>query len=104
MARKKSSPSEHDQRGLTVSTLATIFVHARTVTRLLPAHKLSTIDQLIDHFDRMTSRRKEMMELFRALEHLEQDSRILGATTLVRPADHPLVIRQTLPPPAKEEE
>lgn len=104
MARLTKIRKEVRLHGLDIATLAGTYEAARAVVRLLPAHTLSTVDQLNAHIKKSMRKRELMVELFRAIEHLEQHTRVLGATTLVKPADHPLVIRQTLPKDVPEEE
>lgn len=90
--RKSESP-----KSLNIEILGGTYLHARTVTRILPAHTLSTVDQLTNHMKTVMRKRDLMIELFRALEHLDQYAHALGHAALIKPADHPLVTRVTSP-------
>ena len=83
--------------GLRLSTLAGTFESAREILTLVPMHQINTTDQLIEHVKKMLRQRDQMFALFKALDHLDTSSRRLGATTLVAPVDHPLVVRHTIP-------
>lgn len=90
--RKNETPSN-----LNIEILGGTYLHARTVTRILPAHTLSTVDQLTNHMKTVMRKRELMWELFHALDHLDQYAHQLGHAALVKPADHPLVTRITSP-------
>lgn len=82
---------------LRLHTLADMYIHSRTVSLLLPAQDISTGDQLAAVMREVMRDRARMLNLLYALQQLGAAAATLGATTLVHPADHPLVVRHTLP-------
>lgn len=93
MSKRKSEIPD----ALNIEILGGTYLHARTVTRILPAHTLSTVDQLTAHMKTVMRKRELMWELFHALDHLDRYAHALGHAALVKPADHPLVTRVTSP-------
>jgi hypothetical protein len=90
---------ELETDSLNIATLAGLHTHARTITRILPGHMLATADQLATTMKTVMQpkNRDQLVQLHRALEALAHHNHALGLTTLVRPADHPLVARHIIP-------
>jgi hypothetical protein len=84
----------HDEpEGMRLSTLATTFTAARAVCTVFPMGTISTYQQLKNRLLAVSKSKDELKQLFDALDSLNNESRVLGLTTLVRPADHPLYTR-----------
>jgi hypothetical protein len=89
MAKRLSEP-----QSLQLSTLSGTFEAARAVLRCVPIERIGTYSQLSRELIRL-SRDKDMIKLLHnALDNLDRESRQLGATTLVKAADHPLFVRK----------
>lgn len=98
--RKKRTEKDIDPTSsLQIRTLSGVFETSRAVVRAINIEQCSTYNHLAKELRRLTlpSNRDRLIELFNALERLEQESLILGLTTLIKPSDHPLVIRETIP-------
>lgn len=84
-------------QSLQLVTLSGTYEAARDVTRLTKIEVCSTFDRLAQQLKTLSSPkgREDLIRLHQALDRLDRASMTLGLTTLVQPADHPLVIRQT---------
>lgn len=97
--RPSADTSHH---GLQLHTLSGLFEAAREVTRMSSISTCSTFDQLSRALAKVSKDKDKIKDLYYALERLEHHSLALGATTLVRPTDHPLVTRAMWEPEEQE--
>jgi len=95
---KKIPPVE----GMRLSTLALAFEASRAVIAEIPIGKIGTFTELSRQLVRVSKDKDAVKRLHGALDRLNRESAELGATTLVRPADHPLFTRSVYVP-AREE-
>lgn len=80
--------------GLTLETLSCTYVAGRSVVRLSQIDTCSTYAQLSARLMQIAKDKERLKELYDALEKLSQHTRVLGLTTLIQPAEHPLVVRE----------
>lgn len=97
MPKKNNEP-----QALQLCTLAGTFESSRAVIRCLPISTISTFTQLSRELVKLSKDKERVKVLFDALSKLDTESRVLGATTLVKPADHPLFTRSAYVPRDKE--
>lgn len=95
MARKRDE-RELD-KGLDLRTLSGVYESGRSVVRLIDMSRISTYSQLAQQLASLAKNKDAVHELFDAFERLRVSTLRLGLVTLVKPADHPLVIRERLP-------
>lgn len=90
-----------EPEGMRLSTLALTFESARAIMQIIPIGEISTYTQLAKQLTAIAKNKELLKTLHLALDRLNQQSIILGDTTLVRPADHPLFIRNAYVPKDK---
>ena len=86
---------------LKLSTMSNAFEAARQVTALTQIAKCATFSQFAARLKALGSspkHKEEMIALFDALNRLDASSATLGNTTLIHPAEHPLVVRTSWEP------
>ena len=92
--RQKRKNGTPDMLPLQLCTLSGTFEGARAVIRQIPMGTISTFQQLGRRLQQIARNKDELRELFIALDRLDKESMMLGATTLVKPNDHPLFVRE----------
>lgn len=101
MATKKFKPNgtPSDVHPLELRTLSGTYEAARAVVHLLKVETNSTYTQLQQTLRNLAQPKAidDLKELFHALDALDDNIKVLGQTTLIRPLDHPLVTRHMLP-------
>ncbi len=94
MAHKVTTP-----QSLQLRTLSGTFESARTVCRILKIDTISTTNLLKQRLAAIGRDPELCLELISALDRLNADSATLGNTTLINPAEHPLVVRSAMREP-----
>lgn len=92
-------PKKNEPQSLTLTTLSGTFESSRTICRLLKVDIASTYDRMAQNLKNLChpKNRDQLVEFHHALNALDNHSEQLGATTLVAPLDHPLVVRHDAP-------
>ena len=84
--------------GLEIRTLSGLYEAARNVLHIMPIDTISTYTQMEARLKQVLKDKDLVMQLHYSLEELNRWSATLGNTTLVNPADHPLVTRKEYVP------
>lgn len=78
---------------LTLGTLSGVYIESDRVLKLTQIDMLGTYALLAKRLQTIAKNPDLLKELYDTLDRLHGHNRVLGLTTLIHPADHPLVIR-----------
>ena len=97
MPQRKTPKLPANSQPLQLRTLSGVYESARAVVRALDVPTTATYSQFAAKLKSLAQPRQidQLKALFTALNQLHKHSGTLGSTTLVTPADHPLVVRDT---------